>query len=155
EIKPRGPFLWRDTLPDARKQEVEGQLQRGEVVSERVEGKDSAGVPTPGAKIHDWVATVFIPGATLKQVLSLVQDYDDQEKYFQPQVQRSKLVSRSGDDFKIYLRLRQTKIITVIFDTNHDVHYVYPDPTHAYAISRTTRVVEVGNPGTANEYTMP
>jgi hypothetical protein len=53
------------------------------------------------------------------------------------------------------MRLKQTKIITVIFDTDHDVHYVNLDATHAYSISRTTRVVEVAHPEASDEYTMP
>jgi hypothetical protein len=154
EIKSGAPFLWKDTLPEQQRHEVEAQLERGQAVSERVENKDSP-EKTPGAKIHHWIGTVFIPGATLKQALFLAQDYDEHAKYFQPQVLRSKLESHSGDDFKIYMRLKQTKILTVVFDTNHNVHYTYLDPTHAYSISRTTRVAEVEHPGAADEYTMP
>jgi hypothetical protein len=156
EIRSGAPFLWIDGLPGEQRREVESRLQQGEVVTERLEGKDAGGgTATPGAKIHHWLGTVFIPGATLKQALFLAQDYDEHQKYFQPQVMKSKLVSRDGDDFKIYLRLKQTKIITVIFDTNHEVHYVYLDPARAYSISRTTHVVEVSHAGEPDEHSLP
>ena len=156
EIRSPAPFLWMDGLLEAQRREVESRLQQGEVVTERLEDKDSSErTHTPGAKIHHWLGTVFIPGATLKQVLFLAQDYDEQQKYFQPQVMKSKLVSRTGDDFKIYLRLKQTKIITVIFDTDHEVHYVHLDAARAYSISRTTRIVEVIHPGEPDEHSLP
>jgi hypothetical protein len=156
EIRSGSPFLWIDALPEAQRRDVESQVQQGEVVTERLEDKDaSEGTHTPGAKIHHWLGTLFIPGATLKQVLFLAQDYDEQQKYFQPQVMKSKLVSRDGDDFKIYLRLKQVKIITVIFDTDHDVHYVHLDATRAYSISRTTRIVEVSHAGEPTESSLP
>jgi hypothetical protein len=156
EIRPGSPFLWMDGLPEAERLDMESRLQQGEVVTERMEDKNaSEGTYTPGAKVHHWLGTVFIPAATLKQVLFLAQDYDEQQKYFQPQVVKSKLVSRNGDDFKIYLRLKQVEIITVIFDTDHDVHYVHLDTARAYSISRTTRVVEVSHPGEPDERSLP
>lgn len=156
ELQGGSAFLHVDSLPDSERRAAQGQLERGEVVTEDLEGQDDADdTRTPGAKIHDWLGTVFIPGATLKQVLTLAQDYDEHQMYFQPQVMKSKLVSRTGDDFTIYMRLKQTKIITVVFDTDHEVHYVHLDAARAYSISRTTRVVEVTHPGEADERALP
>ena len=70
-----------------------------------------------GALIHHWVGTIFIPGASLDQVLAVVQDYDRHQQYYAPQVLKSKLIGRSGDEFRVYLRLKQTDVITVVFDT--------------------------------------
>lgn len=156
EISSPSSFLWVDGLIDEQRHDVESRLQHGEVVTERLEGKDaSQRTQTPGATIHHWLGTTFIPGATLKQVLFLVQDYNEHQRYFQPQVMRSQLVWRNGDDFRVYLRLKQTKIITAIFDTNHEIHYAHLDSTRAYSISRTTSVLEVVHPGESDEHTLP
>ncbi len=152
EVRPGVAFLRLEGLPDAQRQSVLAQLERGVVVSEPLTTPaPAAGIATPGALIHHWVGTVFIPGATLPQVLALVQDYDHQHQYYQPEVERSKLLARSGDDFKIYLRLRQTDIITVVMDTEYDVHYESLDANRAASRSRSTRIAELVRPDESGE----
>ena len=92
--------------------------------------------------IHDWVGTAFLPGATLAQVLALVQDYDHTAEHYRPEVQASRLISREGDDFHISMRLRKHKVVTVLLDTEYDVHYGRLDPQHWYSESRSTRIAE-------------
>ncbi len=96
----------------------------------------------PGGMIHDWVGTTFIPGATVAQVLALVQDYNHLARYYAPDVQASRLISRAGDDFHIYMRLRKHKVVTVLLDTEYDVHYGRVDPQHWFSVSRSTRIAE-------------
>ncbi len=132
------------------------RLQRGDVVSERLETRDASGaIQTPGALIHHWVGTVFIPGATLQQVLALLQNYDHHSIDFAPEVTRSKLVARSGDDFKIYYRLTRKKIVTVVLDTEYDVHYQPLDATREQSYSYSTRIAEIEHPGGSNESALP
>jgi len=152
ELRPGAAFLRLDGLPAAQRQSVLAQLENGAVVTEQLTTSVPAPeVATPGALIHHWVGTVYIPGATLPQVLALVQDYDHQNQYYKPEVERSKLLARSGDDFKIYLRLRQTDVITVVFDTEYDVHYQRLDANHAASRSLSTRVAELVHPDEAGE----
>ena len=58
------------------------------------------------------------------KALALVQNYDNHKNIYKPEVLDSKLISRDGNDFKIFLRLLKKKIITVVLDTDHDVHYL-------------------------------
>src|SRR6202790_138634 len=115
ELAPGGVFLWADGLPEPRRSEAYARLQRGEVISVRLQTADPSGhSSTPGALIHHWVGTVFIPGASLAQVLAVVQDYDRHSEYYKPDVMQSKKVEQSGDDLKVHYRLRKKKIITII-----------------------------------------
>ena len=150
------PFLWVDTLPPERRTAAYAQLKEGKVVIERLETLDK-NKPTdvPGGLIHHWIGTVFIPGATLAQTLSLEQDYDRHQDYFQPDVARSKILSRNGSDFLVQLRFYKKKIITTILDTEHAVHYFAVDSTHASSRSHTTRIQEVDNPGKSDERLLP
>ena len=68
---------------------------------------------------------------------------------------KSKTIERTGDDFKVYLRLMQKKIITVVLDTEYGVHYRQLDATRAFSDSHSTRIAEVEHPGEANERRMP
>ncbi len=129
------------------------RLTHGEVIVQRLRTDDhGARIPVPGGLIHHWVATEFVPGATLDQVLRLVQDYDHEQQFYAPDVQRSRLISRRGDDFHIFLRFQRTRVITVVLDTEHDVHYTRQDATHASSRSVSTRIAEVVNPGAAGEH---
>jgi hypothetical protein len=149
-------FLWVDRLPESRLTEAFAELQRGEVISEKLQTSDpSDNFFTPGALIHHWVGTIFIPGVSLAQVFSVVQDYDHHSEYYQPDVMQSKKVSQDGDDIKIHYRLKKKKIVTIILDVDYDVHRHLIDATHATITSKSTRVAQVENSGQPNEYQLP
>jgi hypothetical protein len=151
-----GPFLWVDGLPAQQRQEVYERLKRGEVVTRKLETLDGgAPIPVPGGLVHHWLGVVFIPGASLKQTLALLQNYGEQSRIYAPRVLRSKLIRHDGDDFKVFLRLRDKNIITVVLDTDYDVHYVRLDPARAYSNSYSTRVAEVERVGQQDEDEKP
>jgi len=151
-----GAFLWVDSLPDARRSDAHARLSRGEVVTDRVETRDSEGqIHTPGAMIHDWVSTVFIPGTSLQKVLSTVQDYDRHRTYYSPAVTRSKILAHHGDDFKIYLRLTRKKIVTVVLDTEYRIHYQRLDANRVQSTSFSTSIAEVEHAGEPDETQLP
>jgi hypothetical protein len=152
ELQPGATFLWVDGLPEAGRNDAHARLQRGNVVTGRLETRDSAGpIHTPGAMIHHWVGTIFISGVSLQQVLTLLQDYGHHSIYYGPEVTKSKLLERSGDDFKVYFRLTRKRIITVVLDTEYEVHYRRLDATRALSRSYTTRIAQVEHPGESNE----
>ena len=111
-----GAFLWSDG--DA---ERDRQVRKGETVAQFWSG--TRPVTVPDGLIHDWIGATMIRGATVQQTLALIQDYDNHKNIYKPEVIDSKLIARHGDDFQIYLRLLKKKIITVVLDTDHAVHY--------------------------------
>jgi hypothetical protein len=149
-------FLYIDTLPDPKREEVQAALKGGDFFIEQLNTLDPSGkeIDVPGGIIHHWVGDVFVRGLSARQVLDFVQDYDHHQNVY-PEVARSRLVSRNGNDFKIALRLRYKKIITITLNTEHDVRYAELDPTHWYARSISTRVAEVKNAGSADESEKP
>jgi hypothetical protein len=156
ELRPGAAFLWVEGLSEARRKNAYAQLQRGEVVASRLETLDSSGdLRVPGALIHHWVGTVFIPGASLQQVLTLLKDYDHHAAYFRPEVAKSKTLEHAGEDFKVYLRLTRKKIVTVVLDTEYEVHYEQLDAVRAQSRSYSTRIAEVAHPGESSERQMP
>jgi len=138
------PFLWSDTSS-----QITQQISKGEIVAEFWSGKGPSEVPN--GLIHDWVAAVFTSHATVEEALALVQDYDNHKNIYKPEVLDSKLISHDGNDFQIFLRLLKKKIITVVLDTDHDVHYLPVDSKRWFCRSYTTRIAEVEDPGTAKE----
>ena len=156
ELQPGGAFLWVDGLPEAHRNDAYMRLQRGEVITGRLETRDSSGhLRVPGAMIHHWVGTVFLPGASLQQVLTVLEDYDRHAVYFKPQVAKSKTLEHAGDDFKVYFRLTRKKIVTVVLDTEYEVHHEQLDAVRAQSRSYSTRIAEVVHAGESNERQMP
>jgi len=153
ETQAAGKFLWLNTLPSSGQNDAYRQLRKGEPTIYRVE--DDKSMATPGAMIHHWIGTIFIPAASVQQVLAVVQDYNRHQEYYSPQVERSKLLQHAGNDFHFYYRLRFNKILTVVLDTEHQVHYTQVDAMHVLSNSYTTRIAEVKNAGEADETTLP
>lgn len=153
ELGQVAPYLWIDAASQATHRDAYyAELHTGGVVIERLETLDNGKpITAPGALIHHWIGTVFIPGATLAQTLEFMQDYDHKKDYFRPDIQRSKILQHQGDDFFVNLRFYKKKIITIVDDTDHQVHYHVVDATHAWSRSHATRIQEVENPGEPNE----
>jgi hypothetical protein len=142
------PFLWSDD-----RSERAEQVRKGKIPAQFWSGQGP--VRVANGLIHDWIGGVSIPGATVAQTLRLVQDYNNHKNIYRPEVMDSRLLSHRGSDFKIYLRLLKQKIITVVLDTYHDVHYSSLDPTRWLCRSYTTRIMEVEGAGSRNETIMP
>jgi hypothetical protein len=145
ELRSPDRYLYIDGAPETRRNEILAALKSGDVYMLRLKtlGPDGRDIRVPDGMIHHWLGAVFIPGATLSRVLALVQDYDRHQDIYKPEVVRSHLVSRHGDEFQIYYRLRKKKLITVTLDTDHDVFYYPVEGTRCHSRSYTRRIQEI------------
>ena len=144
ELRPDGAFLYVESLsPDAMKSAYE-QLKNGEILVEKLETKGQ-GISSdpPDGMIHHWVGLAFIPGATLAEVLPILQDYEHRAELYKPEVTASYLIWHQGDDYKFFMRLRQKRFTTVVFNTEYVAHWGLVDPKKAYAHSISTKIAEV------------
>jgi hypothetical protein len=157
ELGHPGAFLYVEGLGEPRRGQALAALKRGEIFIERIETREPAGreIRAPGGLIHHWLGAVFIPGASLGQVRDLVQDYAHHQDYYKPEVLRSRLIRREGNDFVIFYRLRKHKVLTVTLNTEHEVHYTPLDSTHLHSRSHSTRVAEVKDAGRPDEHEKP
>jgi hypothetical protein len=156
ELERGTALLWVDGLAETERKAAYAELKRGAVKIQKLETRDNgATIRCPDGLIHHWAADVFIPGAKLRDVLAIMQDYDQQAKYYAPDVERSKLESRDGDHFRVFLRFRRHKIITVVLDTGHDVQYFHDSETRAHSRSSATRIAQVENAGKKDEREKP
>jgi len=141
KLNARKTFLWADESPERAR-----QVQEGAIVVQPTGAKDEVAV-TNGL-VHDWVGAVFIPGVTVGQTVRFVQDYT-------PEVVDSRVLSRDGNDFRVYMRLLKKKVITVVLNTEHDVRYTEVDSKKWRSVSRTTKVAEVEDAGKRGEHELP
>lgn len=142
------PFLWSDGDADRSR-----RVLKGEIPAQLWSGL--LPVRVPSGLIHDWIGAVWIPATTIAKTLALVQDYDNHKNIYKPEVMDSRLISHHGNDYSIFLRLLKKKIITVVLDTYHDVHYQRVSEEQWFCRSYTTRIAEVDDAGTPKEKIYP
>jgi hypothetical protein len=137
-------FLWSDRIPDRSR-----DVRIGKIVAQFWSGRRP--IDVPNGLIHDWIAAAFISHSTIQNVFAVIQDYNNHKNIYKPEVIDSRLIGCMGNDFQIYLRLLKKKVITVVLDTDHDVHYRRVDQTRWVCRSYTTRIAEVENAGRFDE----
>ncbi len=142
------PFLWSDENADRAR-----RVRKGEVLSQLWSGQ--APVRIANGLIHDWVGAISIRATTIEKTLALVQNYDNHKNIYEPDVMDSRLISHHDDDYAIYLRLLKKKVITVVLDTYHDVHYQRVREDQWFLRSYTTSIAEVDDAGTPKEKVYP
>jgi hypothetical protein len=148
-----GPFLFIDDLSEGRRAEAYAQLRQGQVLVQQVNmGEEGHPVEVPHGLLHDWMGVLFIPNSTLAQTLGVVQDYDNHQNIYKPEVRHSKLISRNGDDFKVSLQLYKKSLVTVAINADFDIHYERFGTNRAASRFCSTRLAEVQNAGQADEH---
>jgi hypothetical protein len=149
-------FLWLDTLPPNRTRAIRQSLLDGGLLIERITAREAGReIDIPDGLVHHWMGTVFVPGATLAQTLALLQDYDRHATIYRPAVVQSRLLSRDGDHFRMFLRFSMTKVITVVVNTDHDARFRRDGPDRASSRIVTTRVAQVEDAGRPTEHELP
>ena len=136
----------------------DSRLHKGDLIIEKLIPSGEADLP--GAMLHDWRGTAFIPGATVADFERLMQNFNAYPQVFSPQVTQARIltdpaarpeVDHSQRHLTALMRVRQHHVITVVLDTTYDVNFGRLDADHAYSISRSTHISEIASPGTAKE----
>ena len=151
EARTRGdaPFLWVD--------EEHGPAQRvraGEVVVEPEGGGSPHSVPS--GLIHDWVGTVFVPGARLEDVVRVLDDYERYSDFYKPMVAKASLLelTRGHEKITLLMTLRAFSV-TAAVETDNEVAIVKLSSDKAYSLSTSIRVQEISNYGKPGEHALP
>jgi putative flippase GtrA len=114
---------------------LSGEIPVGEI-------SNTQGIKVPDGMIHHWRGSVFIPGVPLDFILSRVKN-PNLEDTKQEDVLDSKVLERSPDGLKLYLKLQRSKIITVVYNTEHLVRYQSHGPDRESSSSIATKIAEI------------
>lgn len=151
-----GTFLWIDSQEDALRRQLHERLARGEVVTKRLETHDdNRPIRIPHGLVHHWIGTIFIPGATLPQTMSLMENYPSYPQLFSFGVERSKVLSQDKKDFEVQLRMFREARSPVFYNVDLDDRYIRVDAGHGYRRSRSTRIAELADVGKPTEHELP
>jgi hypothetical protein len=116
--------------------------------------RDGERISVPGGLIHHWRGSVFVPGVSLDHVLSRVENPTSGE-IRQEDVLDTRILEHSPGRLRLYLKLQRSKIVTVVYNTEHLVEYRRIESSRASSSSIATKIAEVEHPGSANEREKP
>jgi hypothetical protein len=157
ELSNPNVFLIQNTLPPKEKSEIWESLNRGEIVAKRVPSVVPQGISfdVPSGEIHHWWGTILLRNITLERLLLFLQDYDHHAGKFSD-VERSRLISKNGDRYRFFFRLRRSKaFVTAYYNTEQECRYTYYGSTRASSQSEAVKIAEIEDPGTASERERP
>ncbi len=103
---------------------------------------DGRSIDVGSGTISHWRGTIFIPDVSLARLLDRLQNPGTPPP--QQDVVASRVIGRSEDSLTVYMRLVRHAIVTVSYDTEHDMAFRRWSPTLATARSVATRIDEVG-----------
>jgi putative flippase GtrA len=103
---------------------------------------EGATVEVTGGAIHHWRGSVFVPNTTVDRVVHSLTHPGTPPP--QEDVLESRVLERSGDSLRVYLKLARHVIVTVVYDTEHRVTFARRSPSLATSHSVATRIAEVG-----------
>ena len=100
-------------------------------------------IAMPGGQMQHWVGAAFIPGMTIARALPKLQDYNNRKRDMAPAIVESRILSREGNQFRVWLRIQQRAMISAVFDLIVRISYRALDGGQLEIQSRTESVQEV------------
>jgi hypothetical protein len=156
EVRRPDAFLYLDTLDGERRRRAEAAVRRGDAVIEPLKTQDRGrAVGIPDGRVHHWMGVAFIPGARVEDAVKLLQDYDRHAEIYRPAVQRSKVLARDGERFRVFLRFYQKKVIAVTVNSEHEAEFSRAGEGRVHSRIRSTRIAEVADAGKPDEHEKP
>ncbi|MCA1584350.1 MAG: hypothetical protein LC791_06135 [Acidobacteria bacterium] len=122
-------------------------LAPGDVLVEEVLLSDAA-IDIPDGRVHHWRGRVFVPGITLEHLVTAVRD---PLHHKQEDVIDARLLERTGDTDRVYLKIRRSSLVTAAFNTEHRVTYKAIDASTIRSRSVATKIAEIEGLGTPAE----
>jgi hypothetical protein len=126
----------------------------GRIVVDEVTARDARGaaIEVPSAMVHHWRGVVFLPDVSLDRLMATLES---EAPPTGPDVRRATVLARAPGALRLYLRLQRTRIVTVVYDTEHDVRFQRDGSSRASSVSIATKIAEVADAGTPRERELP
>jgi hypothetical protein len=145
----QAPFLWVDNNPELAK-----RVRAGEVVAEPEGGASPHSVPH--GLIHHWIGAVFIPNASLDDVVSMLNEYGRYKDYYRPMVAESRLVEEAPNRELVRLLMVQKAFsVTAAVEADDEIQTVKLNADRAYIVSTSRSVREIADYGKSTEHALP
>ena len=143
------PFLWTDESADRRR-----RIARGEILV--APGFADGSRRVPHGLIHHWIGGIFIEGATIDTLSTVMGNYGSYKTFYQPAVVDSKLLNSSGNEQDFWL-LWQHKVLfmNAAMDGRYHSRHIRIDSHRGYNVSKSIQLQEIENYGRPGQRLLP
>jgi putative flippase GtrA len=93
-----------------------------------------------GGMIHEWRGSVIVPNITVSELIDILEDPESLPP--QEDVAVTRLLSRHGDALRVDFKLVRRFIVSVTYDSEHEVTYQRCSPSLATSRSVATKIAE-------------
>jgi hypothetical protein len=142
ELASKEGFLSLDFQAASKAARERQSLLSGNILIEKAPADDSRVKDIPDGMIHHWRGLVFIPGVSLDSVLFRIEN-PTSENVKQEDVMDSRVLEKEPGQLRLYLKLQRSKIVTVVYNTEHLVRYLKCSDSKAWSSSVATKIREI------------
>ena len=133
---------------------TELRLRAGEILAEPAAPQIPRKVPS--GLIHDWRGAAFVPDATIDDVLRVARDYAHYKDIYKPVAIESSALSIGKVEDRFTVRLMNKSLLSkTAIDTTYVSSTIRLSPKRAYSVTRSTRIEEIENFGSASQQELP
>jgi hypothetical protein len=142
-------FLAIDALPaDA------ARLRQGDIIA--APAASNVPVKVPAGLIHDWTGAMFIPNASLRDVLQVVRDYGQYKTVYHPNVvSAQRLETPEREDRFSMVVMNKSFFAKSALDFDYRATFTQLDDQRWYSVTESTRVQEVAQYGGPSPHMLP
>jgi hypothetical protein len=143
------PFLWADESA-----ERAARLRSGEIVVAPLVGRGTQNVPD--GLVHHWIGAVFLPDASIEDVLAMVHDYDRYAQIYKPVVTASKSLGADGNDQEFSMTWqRHVVFVNAAIQAEYHAHDATLDSHRRYSVIEATRIRQIEDYRHRTEHLLP
>lgn len=136
ELKPETLAAWNRYVRD-----TESRLQDPQrPMTVRINEPEGETHGVPGGRIHRWRAATLVRGTTVEAMVSALMNPGTPPP--QDDVLEARVLQRSNNSLKVYLKLVRRTIMTVTYHTEHEMTFERHGPGLASSRSVATRIAE-------------
>ena len=130
------------------------KLRQGEIIVSPA--KPNVPIKVPSGLIHDWAGAIFIPNASIADVMRVIRDYDHYQTVYHPNVVGSKSIEAGEmeDRFSMVI-MNKSFFAKSALDSDYHSAFVRVGDEHWYSTTETTRVQEVAEYEAASQHLLP
>jgi len=121
----------------------------------RVEAVNGGTWQVPGALLHHWRASAFVPDAAPQDMLAVLRDFSHFSMRYAPEVVSAHALKENGETATLAVRFRERRVLTIVLDGEYKIESRLSGKDRGYSISRSSHFWQIDYPGTAHEQRRP
>jgi hypothetical protein len=117
--------------------------------------KEDGIISLSGGLVHHWIASAFVRGVTLRQVMEVSSAFASYPMVYKAVI-RSELLTQDGDSYRVLMRVKEGEAgISAVLQIDSTVRYAHVSDSSAYAVSDAREIREVKDAGRRDERLLP